>query len=891
MARAAAAYRAGDFEAAAEAYSEALAGAEGAEARASALTSRAQCYLKLGRCAEGREDAAAARALAPEDPKAWYRLGVCEAQLARLPEAEEALAMAAALRPRDADIALAMSTVRRRLTEARGRYAWADIYAAYLGKAPSPGDASGAGSAASPAAAEGGGGSVDASLGVEPFVGPVRVGLAGGRGRGLFATAPVAAGTLLVCAQARGAGVRGPARRVASAARRSAELREAVLCLSRGTAASEVQLPALSPSQLAAPRRLPCASEADEQEISLDEVQTVLYYNQFSLPLVNPNAAPIEVTNDPGRSGLWLLPAFVNHSCRPNVQRLIVRDCLFLRAARDIGEGEELLDCYVESLQPLSRRRAQLETYGIVPCLCERCALEAAVLPEEQVQAVLRQAAAAKEASEPAEVADRAAEAALQAEAVLARALCGALQAGAVPQVAPLVLPASPVALERIGPLREGFEPFADAGEEESFRRQEALHELLLGSMANVIRAHAVSLRGLNRHVDAAAAWSRVLDALEQVIPCSELAAIVSSEAFNARLLAFQLDHRNAARGAFRRCLLCGHRAYGGGAMAWRVLNEQTYAKSIIEASEGVWATLQAELGLSEDTYDPAALAVPRPQSDGPGPSRGQGFEDLLRRRARGEQPPPPRQGAAAAAAGTTAAAAGAAGSGGAAPREAAEGPAEAAATAATPTDGASGGAAARREGAVQVAVEAARGAAAGAAGGAARREGAMEGPAEAAAAVAAAAAGTAGGGAARCEGVVEGPGEGELQARGGRKRACPPPPLPDACRQRGGRRVPPPPPPPPPPPRPCPRPPPPPPSPPPPPPPPLLPRPPPPGWLERLRGSALAFTCRLSPPAACRDAGARAPRPPSPSAAFSAGSLPTSSVGVGPEPAMVEDS
>ena len=100
--------------------------------------------------------------------------------------------------------------------------------------------------------------------------------------------------------------------------------------------------------------------------------------------MVNPNAAPLEIGNaassehsplmlrsqvvcvcvcsseDTQRSGLWLLPVYVNHSCLPNaltsfapkrdmvnpgdlsraepkVQRLIVLDCLFLRAGPGLG--------------------------------------------------------------------------------------------------------------------------------------------------------------------------------------------------------------------------------------------------------------------------------------------------------------------------------------------------------------------------------------------------------------------------------------------------------------------------------------------------------------------------------------------------------------------------
>merc|ERR1719491_2107010 len=110
------------------------------------------------------------------------------------------------------------------------------------------------------------------------------------------------------------------------------EVRDVVLGLSNGTAESEVQLPALSLRQLACPRRLlEGAGEEDDMPLP-EEFARILACNQFSLPRVNPNAAPIEVGNDTEYSGIWLLPACVNHSCRPSVQRVIVRDCFFLRA-------------------------------------------------------------------------------------------------------------------------------------------------------------------------------------------------------------------------------------------------------------------------------------------------------------------------------------------------------------------------------------------------------------------------------------------------------------------------------------------------------------------------------------------------------------------------------
>ena len=69
----------------------------------------------------------------------------------------------------------------------------------------------------------------------------------------------------------------------------------------------------------------------------------------------------MEINSDPQRSGLWLLPSFMNHSCRPNVQRVIAHDRLFLRAGRDLRAGDELFDSYVSVLRPLVHRRAALQ--------------------------------------------------------------------------------------------------------------------------------------------------------------------------------------------------------------------------------------------------------------------------------------------------------------------------------------------------------------------------------------------------------------------------------------------------------------------------------------------------------------------------------------------------
>lgn len=628
------AFKRGDFAAAAAAYSEALFAAEDAEARSAALANRAQCNLRLGCFAEGREDAAAARALTPSNPKAWYRLGSCEARLANFTESEAAFLEAQALRPNDRDIAQAVGTVRRRRLESSGRYSWPEVYERYLAPYAITPESDGAAASASNENSA----SVKLVLGVEPFVGPLRIGHSPGRGRGLFVTEDVSAGQLLLCAHAVAAGENEKlAGLLGQSLRRSAELREAVLGLSHGTESSESCIPSLSLRQLAAPRDLQADKGCDGDAASEEELRTILEFNQFSLPIVQSNTAPIEVTNDLARSGLWLLPAFVNHSCVPNVQRIIVCDCLFLRSGRDLRAGEELFDCYIETLQPLAKRVGQLSNYGIAECYCERCSLERAVLDTDEVQGVIEMAAKAKEypTEEGPAVAAKAEAAALQAEVVVARALERCFQEGRMPRLERLAVPALPISAERMALLREGIEKCADASEQISFEQQDRLHKLLLGSLGNVLRGYAMSLRGLNRYVDASVAWTRVHDVLEQVLPCSELSAIVAAEMLSAKLQAFNLDFRKACRPTFRRALLTGQRSYGGGAAAWCVLNKQTFAMSVLDGAAELFASLREELGLADDSYDPAALtptlpeAIVRPQV---------GFEDLLKRRGREEQ-------------------------------------------------------------------------------------------------------------------------------------------------------------------------------------------------------------------------------------------------------------
>jgi len=107
--------------------------------------------------------------------------------------------------------------------------------------------------------------------------------------------------------------------------------------------------------------------------------------------------------------------------------------------------------------------------------------------------------------------------------------------------------------------------------------------------------------------VDSALAWSKVFDAVEQVIPCSELTCTVGLEALSAKLLSCHLDYRDVGRSWLRKSLLASHLAYGGGYPVWRALNMQTFAVSVLNGA----AKVAKEFAFEGDTYDPSAAPGP----------------------------------------------------------------------------------------------------------------------------------------------------------------------------------------------------------------------------------------------------------------------------------------
>ncbi|XP_057849663.2 uncharacterized protein LOC131060445 [Cryptomeria japonica] len=94
----------------------------------------------------------------------------------------------------------------------------------------------------------------------------------------------------------------------------------------------------------------------------------------------------IEINSEMSRQneqfGLWALPSFINHSCFPNANCIVVGEAMFIIAARKIEGGEEITIPYFDTLEPLFRRERICRGLGF-KCECKRCMLERSLVAAE----------------------------------------------------------------------------------------------------------------------------------------------------------------------------------------------------------------------------------------------------------------------------------------------------------------------------------------------------------------------------------------------------------------------------------------------------------------------------------------------------------------------------
>ncbi|SMQ54380.1 unnamed protein product [Zymoseptoria tritici ST99CH_3D7] len=71
-------------------------------------------------------------------------------------------------------------------------------------------------------------------------------------------------------------------------------------------------------------------------------------------------------------TGLWLMAAYINHSCLPNAEKSFLGDLMVVRATRNITAGSEITHSYDSSSDYDARQEALMKTWGF-RCRCELC--------------------------------------------------------------------------------------------------------------------------------------------------------------------------------------------------------------------------------------------------------------------------------------------------------------------------------------------------------------------------------------------------------------------------------------------------------------------------------------------------------------------------------------
>ena len=82
--------------------------------------------------------------------------------------------------------------------------------------------------------------------------------------------------------------------------------------------------------------------------------------------------------------GVFPLASLFNHACTPNMSKVLLKDWVLLRAAREIEAGEELTQFYCDIRMPVEMRQKELQDLFGFHCGCHRCRFELSLQKTEQ---------------------------------------------------------------------------------------------------------------------------------------------------------------------------------------------------------------------------------------------------------------------------------------------------------------------------------------------------------------------------------------------------------------------------------------------------------------------------------------------------------------------------
>ena len=206
-----------------------------------------------------------------------------------------------------------------------------------------------------------------------------------GKGRGLFALAPLPARALVLSERALA---------LAPAQAPPGELLDRVLARAGAAGAAGVEslalLYSLSPGPgfpADPPRGVDAARVAAilrENQFSLAPDETLVLaemYNWLATPEgQQADGAAVDARYEAAvaaydGAGLWPRAALLNHSCAPNCDWSVAGEMLSVRTQRPVAAGEELCHCYVDVQGTRAARGEALRARGFA-CACDRCAAE-----------------------------------------------------------------------------------------------------------------------------------------------------------------------------------------------------------------------------------------------------------------------------------------------------------------------------------------------------------------------------------------------------------------------------------------------------------------------------------------------------------------------------------
>ncbi|CZT19152.1 uncharacterized protein RCC_04998 [Ramularia collo-cygni] len=300
------------------------------------------------------------------DAKAYYRAGLSAYQLGDFQQASEHFESNLRLDPTDRDSTRELARTSARLVEQSGKYDFEKIIAALSTSKPR----------------------VDAA----DFLQQVEVRASPGRGRGLFSTAPIKMGDLILCEKATCVVYEND---IGAYETLKLDVARAAAYTIKTGAMHRVLLKKLHDNPSLAPKVLslydgqpstgspePCTPLVDGMPV-LDffQIHEILHYNCFSTGIArNPSScrAPF---GDPrawgattGR-GIWPTVTLANHSCIGTASHCFIGDLLVMRATKDISIGDEITIGYKDTMDQKEMQYHLNDAWGFV-CTCLSCSVE-----------------------------------------------------------------------------------------------------------------------------------------------------------------------------------------------------------------------------------------------------------------------------------------------------------------------------------------------------------------------------------------------------------------------------------------------------------------------------------------------------------------------------------